>query len=229
MSVGVHKLVQNTRELLCRLFKIEDPSRIIFTLNATDALNMAIKGLLKPGDHAITTSMEHNSVSRPLHGLSLKGVNVTKIQCSSDGTLSLDEIEMAIRQNTRAIIMLHASNVTGTLMPVEEIGEIARKKGIIFVVDAAQTAGIFDINLSKTNIDLLIAPGHKGLMGPPGTGVLVLASNVELVPLREGGTGSHSEVPGQPDILPEKYESGTLIRWHCRFGGKFKMDFRYWN
>lgn len=210
MSVEANKVVEDTRELLCKLFNAGSPERVIFTLNATDALNMAIKGLLKPGDHVVTSSMEHNSVTRPLHVLSQKGVSVTKVPCANDGSINLEDVENSLKESTKAIVILHASNVTGTLMPIKEIGRLARERGLTFIVDAAQTAGVFEINMAEMNIDLLAIPGHKGLMGPPGTGVLLMGDNVELEPLREGGTGSYSDVSGQPDVLPEKYESGTL-------------------
>lgn len=210
MAEKANKIVEETRELLGKLFNLDNPERVIFTLNATDALNIAIKGLLKPGDHVITSSMEHNSVTRPLHVLSRRGVKVTKVPCAADGSIKLNDVENAVQEDTKAIVILHASNVAGTLMPIKNIGKLAGQKKITFVVDAAQTAGVFDIDIKEMNIDLLALPGHKGLMGPPGTGVLLLNDNVELETLREGGTGSYSDVPGQPDVLPEKYESGTL-------------------
>lgn len=209
MSVEAGKLVDATREALAKLFNITDIDRVIFTLNATDALNMAIKGALNPGDHVITTSMEHNSVTRPLYGLR-KVVSTTKVQCNNDGSLDIDEIKKAMQAKTKAIIMTHASNVSGTIMPINKVGALAREAGIIFIVDAAQTAGVLDIDVNQLNIDLLALPGHKGLMGPTGTGMLYVGERVDLKPFREGGTGSNSAVSGQPNILPEKYESGTL-------------------
>jgi cysteine desulfurase family protein len=209
MSLAAGKIVDATREAIAALFNISEPDRVIFTFNATDALNMAIKGTLNSGDHVITTSMEHNSVTRPLYGLRHQ-IEVTKVQCKDDGTLDLRDVKKAIRPNTRAIIMTHASNVSGTVMPVREAGALARETGIIFIVDAAQTAGILDIDVEKMKIDLLAMPGHKGLMGPPGTGVLYVGERVQMKPFREGGTGSKSAVAGQPEELPEKYESGTL-------------------
>ena len=210
MSIEANKLVTEARELLAALFNIQNPDRIIFTVNATEALNLAIKGLLKPGDHVITSSMEHNSVTRPLHVLSETGVVVTKVPCGPDGKIEVSAVEAAICANTAAIVMTHASNVSGTLMPVDEIGRLARKRRLKFIVDAAQTAGLFDIDVQWMKIDLLAFPGHKSLLGPTGTGGLYIGENVDLVPLKVGGTGSMSEVPGQPDVLPEKYESGTL-------------------
>ncbi len=209
MSLAAGKVVDDTRASIAHLLSIPDSDRVIFTLNATDALNTAIKGALKPGDHVITTSMEHNSVTRPLYGLR-KVISLTKVRCAPDGSLEPGEIKKAVRINTRVIVVTHASNVSGTVMPVREIGELVRGKGLVFIVDAAQSAGILDIDVQDMNIDLLALPGHKGLMGPPGTGVLYMGERVNLRPFREGGTGSHSTDPGQPEVLPEKYESGTL-------------------
>ncbi|KAF1084620.1 putative cysteine desulfurase [Sporotomaculum syntrophicum] len=208
MSLAAGKLVDDTRQSIAELFNIKESERVIFTLNATDALNMAIKGSLRVGDHVVISSMEHNSVVRPLYGMWGK-ISVTKVRCAHDGTLDPDAVKRAINYNTRAIILTHASNVTGTVMPIREIGEMARQAGIIFIVDAAQTAGLLDIDVAKMNIDLLAVPGHKGLMGPPGTGILYVGDRVKLKPWREGGTGLHS-LGAQPDYLPEKYESGTL-------------------
>lgn len=209
-TVEANRIVDETRQLLADLFNVGDHHRMIFTLNATDSLNLAIKGLLRPGDHVVTSSMEHNSVTRPLHTLESYGVQVTKVQCDSRGNIDVHEIEKAIRPNTRAIVMTHASNVTGTIMPVEEVGRIAARHQVRFVMDAAQTAGLLDIDVKKLNISILTFPGHKSLLGPQGTGGLYIREGVQLMTLREGGTGSGSETPTQPDMLPEKYECGTL-------------------
>lgn len=210
LALKAGRLVDEARELLAVLFNISDPDRIVFTVNATEALNLAIKGLLKPGDHVVTSSMEHNSVTRPLHLLAEKGVEVTKVACSGEGRIKVGDIEKALKPNTAAIVITHASNVTGTLMPIAEIGRLAKRKGLKFIVDAAQTAGVFNLDVSFMNIHLLAFPGHKGLYGPTGTGGLYVAGGLELTPLKEGGTGSMSDIPGQPDVLPERYESGTL-------------------
>lgn len=210
MAIKAGRLVDEARELLATLFNITNPDRIIFTLNATEALNLGIKGLLKPGDHVITSSMEHNSVTRPLYVLQSKGIEVSKVSCAGDGNIKVEDIEKAVRPNTTAIVITHASNVTGTLMPIAEIGRLAKKKGLYFIVDAAQTAGVFNINVPFMKIHLLAFPGHKGLYGPTGTGGLYIAEGLELTPLKEGGTGSMSDVPGQPALMPERYESGTL-------------------
>lgn len=209
-TVEANAIVDETRQLLAKLFNIKDHERIIFTLNATDSLNLAIKGLLRPGDHVITSSMEHNSVTRPLYTLASYGVEVTKVACDGQGNICVRDIEDAIRPNTRAIVMTHASNVTGTIMPVEEVGRIAARHNIYFIMDAAQTAGLLDIDVEKLNISILTFPGHKSLFGPQGTGGLYIREGVELLTLREGGTGSGSETPTQPAMMPERYESGTL-------------------
>lgn len=210
MAVEAGRLVDETRGLLAALFNINNPDRIVFTLNATEALNLALKGLLKPGEHVITSSMEHNSVTRPLHVLQKKGVEVTKVACAGDGSIKLEDLKSAIKSNTTAIVITHASNVTGTIMPVGEIGRLAGERGLRFIVDAAQTAGVFDLDVVAMGIHLLAFPGHKGLFGPTGTGGLYIAEGLDLTPLKEGGTGSKSEMPGQPDVLPERFESGTV-------------------
>jgi len=209
LSLQAARVILDTRELLAELFNISSPDRIILTHNATDSLNLAIKGLLKKGDHVITTSMEHNSVLRPLKAMESLGIETTIIQCSDTGELEIKDIEREIRKNTALIAVTHASNVTGTIMPIEEIGSIARKNGIKFLVDAAQTAGVYDIDVDKMNIDLLAFAGHKSLFGPQGTGGLYIKEDIDLYPLKQGGTGSSSESLLQPEILPDKYESGT--------------------
>ena len=210
LSLAAGKLVDNTRQSLADLFNISEPDRVIFTFNATDALNMAILGILEAGDHVITSSMEHNSVTRPLHYLGNK-IEVTKVSSDEHGLISINELAKAIRSNTKAVIITHASNVTGTIMPIKKIGELVRDAGKLFIVDAAQTAGILDIDVEEMKIDLLAMPGHKGLMGPTGTGVLYVGERAAVLkPLRMGGTGSKSALAGQPEVLPEKYESGTL-------------------
>lgn len=210
MALDAGRVVLETRELLAQLFNIKDPSRLIFTLNATEAINLGIKGLLKPGDHVITSSMEHNAVARPLQVMEDNGVKVSHVQCTPQGYLEPEELKAQIKINTKMIIMTHASNVTGTLMPIKEVGRIARENEIVFMVDAAQTAGVYDINIEEMNIDLMAFPGHKGLLGPQGTGAFYIREGINPVPLRQGGTGSKSESLYQPEILPDKYESGTL-------------------
>jgi cysteine desulfurase family protein len=212
MSVKAGEMVDSTRKKLAGLFNI-DPSqqdRVVFTVNATGALNLAIKGLLKKGDHAITSTMEHNSVTRPLNRLEREGVEITRVRCAGDGSLDPGDIKKSIRPNTRLIAITHASNVTGTVMPAEEIGKIAGEAGVLFLLDAAQSAGVLDVDVQKMNIGLLAFPGHKSLLGPTGTGGLYIKEGIVLETLQEGGTGSQSDLPGMPATLPERYEAGTL-------------------
>jgi cysteine desulfurase family protein len=191
------------------LFGIQDSSRLVFTHSATESLNLALQGILKPGDHVITTTMEHNSMARPLHMLTGHGVHVTWAKAAEDGFVSPDDITSAIRPDTKVIAVTHCSNVTGTIQPILKIGEIAENNGIIFLVDAAQSAGSIPINVMDMQIDLLAAPGHKGLMGPPGTGILYIADGIDLKPILYGGTGNSSASLEQPEALPERFESGT--------------------
>jgi cysteine desulfurase family protein len=211
MAIAAGKVVEETRLSLTRLINAPDKDRMIFTLNCTESINLGLKGLLKPGDHIITDRIGHNSISRPLSKLEKQGVKITRIGPSStDGVVSAHDLEKEITNNTKLIIVTHASNVTGVIQPVTEYGEIARKHGVIFMVDAAQTAGSYPVNIQKSNIDLIAFSGHKGLLGPPGTGVLYIGKNIDLDPLKEGGTGSHSDMEEQPYELPQRYESGTL-------------------
>jgi cysteine desulfurase / selenocysteine lyase len=203
-------IVQECRERLAQLFGIQNPLRICFTANTTDALNLAIKGVLLPGDHAICTSMEHNSIWRPLVALEERGVELTVVAANSYGIVDAAEIEKSIRSNTRLIAMLHASNVCGAIQPVADVGSIARAHGIPFLVDAAQSAGSIPIDVDEMHIDLLAFPGHKGLLGPQGTGGLYVSEKVELRTLKEGGTGSESLSGHQPLFFPDRLESGTL-------------------
>ncbi|HUL30015.1 MAG TPA: aminotransferase class V-fold PLP-dependent enzyme [Thermodesulfobacteriota bacterium] len=211
-SIEAARIVFEAREALSVLFHVGDSSRIVFTLNATESINLALKGLLGPGDHVITSSMEHNSVMRPLRDLEKKGVELTIVPCSHEGLLDPSEIERKIQTNTKMVVLNHASNVTGTLLPIEEVGLIVRKRNLLFLVDAAQTAGAFRLDIEKDNIDLLAFTGHKSLYGPQGTGGLVVGERIkekEMIPLKQGGTGSRSEFEEQPDFLPDCFESGT--------------------
>jgi len=212
LSIEAGRILYQCRENLAELFNASDPLRIIFTLNITEAINLVLKGLMRAGDHALTSSVEHNSVMRPLRELGKNGVQVQVIPCSTDGMLEPKDIEKAIKDNTTLILLNHASNVTGTLLPIRSIGEIARKRNILFLVDAAQTAGAYPLDMEKEHIDLLAFTGHKGLFGPTGTGGLVIGERVNIqriIPLKTGGTGSRSESEIHPDFLPDRYESGT--------------------
>lgn len=209
MALRAGRDIYETREMVSKLFNIKNPMNVIFTFNCTDSLNLGIKGILKPGDHVVTTSMEHNSVLRPLKHLEKEGIEVTIVQGDSKGRIDPLDIEKAIKSNTKMIITVHVSNLTGTILPIKEIGSIAKKHGIIYLVDGAQSAGVYDIDVEEMNIDLLAFPGHKGLLGPQGTGGLYIREGLELKELKEGGTGSVSDILYQPDVLPDKYESGT--------------------
>ncbi len=211
LSIEAGRIILEAREALAELFGIEDPLRIVFTRNATEALNLVFRGILRPGDHVITSSMEHNSVMRPLRALEREGVELTVIPCSPQGEMAPEDVQRAVRKNTRLIVLTHASNVTGTLMPVAEVGEIAHDKGIPFCLDCAQTAGAYPINVERLKVDLLAFTGHKSLYGPQGTGGLYIREGLDekLAPLIVGGTGSRSEREEQPAFLPDKYESGT--------------------
>ncbi len=231
MSIRTGEEIYKARNELGKLFRIKDCSRIIFTSNATDALNLGIKGVLQSGDHVIISAMEHNSVLRPLKALERKGVETTIVKCREDGTLNMEMLQRAIRDNTKLIAITHASNVTGTIMPIREIGEIARQRNIIFMVDAAQSAGSLPIDVNDMNIALLAMPGHKGLLGPMGTGLLYVREDVLLNPLKEGGTGTKSRELDQPCDFPEGYEAGTVnapgiigLGYSARYVSKMGID-----
>jgi len=203
------RLLFETRESVAALFGIGDSSRVIFTHSATEALNLAVLGLVRPGDHVISTSAEHNSLVRPLHLAGKRGAEITWVEADRRGFVTPDQIAAAIRPSTRLVALAHCSNVTGAIQPVAEIAAVARRAGALFLVDAAQSAGMIPIDAPAIGIDLLAAPGHKGLMGPQGTGVLCVADGVELEPLFVGGTGGASSGVEQPDAMPERFESGT--------------------
>ena len=210
MAVAAEKVVEETRVLLARLLNAADEKDVIFTLNCTDSLNLALKGLLKPGDHVITSSIGHNSLTRPLRKLEHQGVGVTRVPpCSEEGFVSPRDIEQAIDRNTRLIAVTHASNVSGVIQPIAEFGEVARRHDLVLLVDGAQTVGALPIDVQAANLDLLAFSGHKGLLGPPGTGGLYMSKRAEVEPLKEGGTGTWSESEEQPSGRPHMYESGT--------------------
>jgi cysteine desulfurase / selenocysteine lyase len=208
-ALAASRLLFETRESLAGLFGINDSARIIFTGSTTESLNLAISGLLRPGDHAITTTMEHNSVVRPLHRAGGCGVTVTRVTGDCHGFINPRDIAAAIRPETRLIVVCHCSNVNGVIQPLEEIGRLARLANVPLLVDAAQSAGVIPIHVQHMGISLLAAPGHKGLFGPQGTGFLYIAEGIELAPLMAGGTGSHSSDLELPTTLPDRYESGT--------------------
>ncbi len=211
-GMDVQGIVRRCRKRAAEFLGAESAQQVIFTFNGTDSLNLTLHGLLKPGDHVVTTAMEHNSVLRPLRWLKEhKGVEVSIVPANATGRIEPSDIRKAIRPNTRLIAMIHASNVTGTIQPIAEVAEIAKAAGKLFLVDAAQSAGHVSINVAEFGIDLLACPGHKGLLGPLGTGLLYLKPGVEdlVESQRQGGTGSNSEEDQQPSRLPDKYESGN--------------------
>ena len=212
-AVEAGRIVYDTREALAEFFHAPDPLRVIFTLNVTESLNLALCGLLRPGQHVITGSMEHNSMMRPLRDLEERGVEISVIPCSPEGLLDVKDVRAAIRPNTVMIALNHASNVIGTIQPICEIGAIARERNLLFLLDAAQTAGVCPIDMLSYQIDLLAFTGHKALLGPTGTGGLIIGERVrlsEFAPLKRGGTGSASELEIQPGFLPDRFESGTM-------------------
>jgi len=214
LSVEAGRIVYAAREVMAELFNAPDPLRVVFSLNATEGLNLAMWGLLRPGDHVVTSSMEHNSVMRPLRALEREGVSVTVIPCSPEGFLDPQAVLAALRPETRLVVLNHASNVTGTILPVAEVGRALRQRnGPLLLVDAAQSGGSIPIDVQADGIDLLAFTGHKSLYGPMGTGGLIFGERVnleEFQPLIRGGTGSRSEYEEQPDFLPDMCESGTL-------------------
>lgn len=205
-------MVMDTRMRLKKLFHGMKSGEVCFSMGVTQSINQFLKGLLRPGDHIVVSSMEHNAVMRPLYVLQQSGVEASIVPCRADGTFPLELLECYITENTKAVLCTHASNVCGTILPVKEIGEICRKYGLFFAVDAAQTAGILPIDVEEMNIDFLAFPGHKGLRGPQGVGGFWIRNDLAeiMVPLMEGGTGSRSDLEVQPDFLPDKFESGTL-------------------
>jgi cysteine desulfurase family protein len=209
-AVEAEAMINETRLLLARLFGFSRPERIVFTLNATDALNMAIKGVLRPGDHAITSVLEHNSISRPLNQLERDGViTLTRLPANLNHQVDPDEVVKSFRPSTRLVAMTHASNVTGTIQDIGAIGPAVRERNALFLVDASQSAGAVPIRFEKDCLDLLAFTGHKALLGPTGTGGLVVGERAEVSPWREGGTGGDSSSPVQPSELPHRLEGGT--------------------
>lgn len=209
-AMAASRAVYEARCALAQLFHAENPARIAFTANATQALNIAIKGILNPGDHVITTAMEHNSVLRPLYELEGQGAALTILPADRQGRIDYGGFEAAIRDNTRAIVCTHGSNLTGNLLDIGRIGAIAKRYGLLFVVDASQTAGVFPIDVKEMNIDILCFTGHKGLLGPQGTGGLYVREDVTVRPLLTGGSGVQSHSKTHPSQMPTALEAGTL-------------------
>ena len=220
-ATSSESLVYTTRKLLCDFFGAEDSKNVIFTKNVTESLNIIIKGLLRSGDHVLVSAMEHNAVMRPLQQIGTElttdnapadAITFSRIPCDAEGALRLDALPQLVRPNTKAIIITHASNVCGTVQPLEQIGSFCQKHGLHFIVDSAQSAGILPLNMQELHIDALAFTGHKGLLAPQGIGGLLLRENIidEITPLIVGGTGSLSHTERTPRFLPDKFEAGTL-------------------
>ena len=212
MAYRTEELVYETRQQMCSLFGGGDCREVIFTKNVTESLNVLLKGFLRPGDHVLVSAMEHNAVMRPLRQLEKTGVTFTRIPCHSDGTLCLEALPGCLRENTRLVVMTHASNVCGTLLPAAEVGAFCRAHGLRFFLDTAQTAGVWPLDMETMGVDALAFTGHKGLLGPQGIGGFVLRQELagEIQPLLSGGTGSLSHTEEVPDFLPDRFEPGTM-------------------
>jgi len=209
-ALSASRIIYDTRAALAQLFGAENPERIAFTANSTQALNIAIKGTLNPGDHVITTALEHNSVLRPLYEMEKQGVHLTILSADSMGNIHYEDFEKEIRANTKAIVITHGSNLTGNLLDIQRIGEIAKNHGILYIVDASQTAGVFDIDVQQMHIDILCFTGHKGLLGPQGIGGIYVREGVEVRPLLSGGSGVQTYLKKHPPQMPTALEAGTL-------------------
>ena len=209
-ALGAARVIYGAREKLARFFHAENPSAIVFTANSTESLNIAIQGLFARGDHVITTVLEHNSVLRPLYECSEKGVELTILGCDEKGNISYEEMEKAVRTETKAIVCTHASNLTGNMIDLEQAGEIAERHGLLLVVDASQTAGVWPINVQELGIDVLCFTGHKSLLGPQGTGGMYVRPGVKIRPLLTGGSGVDTYNPHHPEQMPTALEAGTL-------------------
>lgn len=209
-SLSASRIIYDTREKLCRFFHGENPRQIVFTNNSTESLNIVIKGLLNPGDHVITTMLEHNSVLRPLYEMKEKGVGLTIIESDKNGRFRLEDMEAAIRPNTKMIVCTNGSNLTGNYVPLKPVGELAKKHDILFVVDASQTAGVFPIDVQDMMIDVLCFTGHKGLLGPQGTGGMYVKEGIKIRPLKTGGSGVQTYSKTHPAEMPTALEAGTL-------------------
>ena len=211
-AYDTEEVILETREMLCQLFDGPDCKNVVFTKNVTESLNVVLKGFLKSGDHVLVSSMEHNAVMRPIRQLEKNGVSFDRIPCSSQGELLLDSMESLLRKNTKAVVLMHASNVCGTVLPIKEAGVFCKKHGLKFIVDCAQTAGVLPISMKEMNIDALCFTGHKGLYGPQGIGGFILQEEmIELIdPLLSGGTGSISHTEEIPSFMPDRFEPGTM-------------------
>lgn len=223
-ALDASRIIYDTREKISDLFNLKNPSRVAFTCNSTESLNTAIKGVLTNEDHAITTYLEHNSVLRPLYELEAKGMKLSVVECDENGNINYDDFEKLIQKNTKAIVCTHASNLVGNLLDVKKIGEIAKKHNLVFIVDASQSAGVFPIDMQDMNIDILCFTGHKGLLGPQGTGGLCVRENVNIRPLKVGGSGVNTFSKTHPGVMPTMLEAGTL-NGHAIAGLNAALDY----
>ena len=223
-ALDASRVIYDTREKLSDLFNLQNPSRVAFTSNSTESLNTAIKGILSSGDHAITTSLEHNSVLRPLYDLQSKGMELSIVDCDENGNIDYNDFEKLIKENTKAIVCTHVSNLVGNVLDVKKIGSIAKKHNLIFIVDASQSAGVFEIDMQDMNIDILCFTGHKGLLGPQGTGGICVREGIDVRPLKVGGSGVNTFSKEQPVEMPTHLEAGTL-NGHAIAGLNAALDY----
>ena len=223
-ALDASRVIYDTREKLSDLFNLQNPSRVAFTCNSTESLNTAIKGILSSGDHAITTALEHNSVLRPLYDLQSKGMELSIVDCDENGNIDYNDFEKLIKENTKAIVCTHASNLVGNVLDVKKIGSIAKKHNLIFIVDASQSAGVFEIDMQDMNIDILCFTGHKGLLGPQGTGGICVREGIDVRPLKVGGSGVNTFSKEQPVEMPTHLEAGTL-NGHAIAGLNAALDY----
>lgn len=210
-SLAAERVVFETREMICQMYNYDNTNNVVFTKNITESLNVILKGFLKNGDHVIVSSVEHNAVMRPLVKLGEKGVSFTRVNCSETGEMNLEELKSAINESTRLIVMTHCSNISGSIIDLEAVGQIAKENNLFFVVDAAQTSGVIDVDMQKLNANAICFTGHKSLLGPQGIGGFIIDEKMHPLvdTFIEGGTGSLSESEDQPDYMPDKFESGT--------------------
>lgn len=223
-ALDASRIIYDTREKISDLFNLQNPSRVAFTCNSTESLNTAIKGILTSDDHAITTALEHNSVLRPLFELESKGMGLSVVPCDENGNIDYNDFEKLIQENTKAIVCTHGSNLVGNLLDVKKIGEIAKKHNLVFIVDASQSAGVFPIDMQDMNIDILCFTGHKGLLGPQGTGGLCVREGINVRPLKVGGSGINTFSKTQPEAMPTILEAGTL-NGHAIAGLNAALDY----
>ena len=223
-ALDASRVIYDTREKLSDLFNLQNPSRVAFTCNSTESLNTAIKGILSSGDHAITTALEHNSVLRPLYDLQAKGMELSIVDCDENGNIDYNDFEKLIKENTKAIVCTHVSNLVGNVLDVKKIGSIAKKHNVIFIVDASQSAGVFPIDMKDMNIDILCFTGHKGLLGPQGTGGICVREGIDVRPLKVGGSGVNTFSKEQPVEMPTHLEAGTL-NGHALAGLNAALDY----